>query len=151
MGLSVQRRPASWGQQDARILFVLCGDQPLDEGGTQVQGLQGETEHNTATHEAYDTVTRTPSVPILIRTSGNSQPSWIDYITVTSSEAIPCMGKGKSWRETNLRPLEMRYLSNIYISIVHFCKGSHPVPFFLFFYKVYKRSLTPPPLPLLVL
>ena len=25
-------------------------------------------------------------------------------------------------------------------------KGSHPVPFFLFFYKVYKRPLTPPPL-----
>ena len=43
----------------------VCGDQPLDEGGTQVQGLQGETEHNTATHEAYDTVTRTPSVPIV--------------------------------------------------------------------------------------
>ena len=24
-------------------------------------------------------------------------------------------------------------------------KGSHQVPFFLFFYKVYKRPLTPPP------
>ena len=24
-------------------------------------------------------------------------------------------------------------------------KGSQPVPFFLFFYKVYKRPLTPPP------